>query len=462
MGNIVQPLMYVTKAIAASTNFFEMIDAERVNSDGLREPEVTAQGDIEMQEVTFSYPTRPDVKVLSNFSACFKSGKTTALVGPSGSGKSTIVALLERWYELQNVHTQELSDDKEGESASVKAIANGRIVLDGRNIKEFDLRWWRSRIGLVQQEPFLFNDTIENNVSFGLIGTQWEDAQPEKKLEMVKHACQEAFADEFITKLPQGYSTLVGEAGMKLSGGQRQRIAIARSIIRQPAILILDEATSSIDVQGEQIVQKALDRLSKNRTTIMIAHRLSTIRKADHIIVLRDGTKVEEGTHEQLLSIHDGLYSSLTKAQKLEEDDTAQEDSSVTDHEEAVDREISRQLSEKRRIQSLDTVHTDMEKGAVPYKKKGFWRTVGILLYEQRPQWLFYGIAVLAAMACGAANAIQSWLFAQLIQAFTFVGQKLVDAANFWALMFFILAIAVGIAYSTLGYTSGRCSTVST
>ena len=193
---------------------------------------------------------------------------------------------------------------------------------------------------------------------------------------------------------------MVGEAGMKLSGGQRQRIAIARSIIRQPAILILDEATSSIDVQGEKIVQKALDRLSENRTTIMIAHRLSTIRKADHIIVMKDGNKVEEGTHEQLMTISDGLYSNLNKAQQLEEDETAPAAALAPSFdEEPLTREITRQLSKVDRSGSL--ANEDLETGDTTYKKKGFLRTVGVLIYERRPQWLFYIIAIFAAMACG-------------------------------------------------------------
>lgn len=204
MGNIVQPLMYITKAVTASTNFFEMIDADQVKVDGLNEPAVTAHGDIELRDVTFAYPTRPGVNVLQNFNACFKNGKTTALVGPSGSGKSTIVALIERWYDLQIDHRENTIVESVGEGKEfTKAAADGEIVLKDRNVNDFDLRWWRSRIGLVQQEPFLFNDTIENNVSFGLIGTPWESASPEKKRELVMNACKEAFADEFIDKLPK-------------------------------------------------------------------------------------------------------------------------------------------------------------------------------------------------------------------------------------------------------------------
>lgn len=187
---------------------------------------------------------------------------------------------------------------------------------------------------------------------------------------------------------------------MKLSGGQRQRIAIARSIIRQPAILILDEATSSIDVQGEKIVQKALDRLAKDRTTIVIAHRLSTIRKADHIIVLREGTKIEEGTHEHLLSIENGLYSGLVKAQHLEEDETAPEDSAV-----AGCMEVVRSVTLERGDSVTKNKSDDLESHADKYKKRGFLRTAGVFIYEQRPQWLFYILAILAAVVCGGRSA---------------------------------------------------------
>lgn len=216
MGNIVQPLMYVTKAISATTNFFDMIDSERVKSDGLREPEVTANGDIELKDVTFAYPSRPGVQVLSKFNATFRNGKTTALVGPSGSGKSTIVALVERWYQVHNelgsvtARGEGLSPqvdnhiDNEDPATEMKAeISHGSITINGHDINDLDLKWWRTQIGLVQQEPFLFNDTIEKNVAFGLIGTKWENAEPAKKFELVQQACVEAFADEFIRNLPK-------------------------------------------------------------------------------------------------------------------------------------------------------------------------------------------------------------------------------------------------------------------
>ncbi|PZC87717.1 MdlB, ABC-type multidrug transport system, ATPase and permease component, partial [Pyrenophora tritici-repentis] len=189
--------------------------------------------------------------------------------------------------------------------------------IGSTDLSQVDLKWWRSQIGLVQQEPFLFNDTLYNNVAFGLSGTSYEGLPKEEKMKMVEEACREAYAEEFITKLPDGYDTMMGESGIKLSGGQRQRISIARSIIKQPPVLILDEATSAIDVRTERIVQQALDRVSKNRTTIVIAHRLSTIRRADKIVVLRQGKLVEQGTHEDLLKIDAGVYYGLVHAQEI-------------------------------------------------------------------------------------------------------------------------------------------------
>lgn len=214
LGNVVQPLMFIAKAIAASGNFFEMIDAERVKAGGLTGPQVSAHGDIEFRDVCFSYPTRKDVQILRNFNAVFQAGKTTALVGPSGSGKSTIVALLERWYDLQEEVTKpgfpsvetvakETTSQEDSANESTAVPNGGAIVTDGHDISTFDIKWWRSQIGLVQQEPFLFNDTIEKNVAYGLTGTQWESVSDTEKLELVKDACKEAYADDFINNLPK-------------------------------------------------------------------------------------------------------------------------------------------------------------------------------------------------------------------------------------------------------------------
>lgn len=181
LGSILSPLTIVSKAASAATSFFDIIDSERIVAGGHRDTEALAQGGICFQDVVFTYPTRPETKVLRGINLQFQSGKTTALVGPSGCGKSTVVALLERWYSPEG----------------------GNICLGQRNLEELDLKWWRSQIGLVQQEPFLFNDTIFQNVAFGLVGTRWENEPDSVKAELVENACKEAFADEFIERLPK-------------------------------------------------------------------------------------------------------------------------------------------------------------------------------------------------------------------------------------------------------------------
>ncbi|CAL5866562.1 uncharacterized protein PFLUO_LOCUS771 [Penicillium psychrofluorescens] len=427
LGNIATPLTMVFKAASASTSFFEIIDSERVVASGFQDHEALAQGGIVLQNVDFTYPTRPESKIFRGLNARFERGKTTALVGPSGSGKSTIVALLERWYTPEQ----------------------GMIFVGERNIEELDLKWWRSQIGLVQQEPFLFNDTIFKNVSFGLVGTKWENEPDSVKTELVGNACKEAFADEFIERLPKGYNTIVGENGTKLSGGQRQRLAIARSIVKQPAILILDEATSAIDVRGEKIVQAALDRVSENHTTIVIAHRLSTVRRAHRILVLRGGVNIEEGTHEELLAKEDGLYRGLVNAQKLEI--AAEEEA---DPMEAT--EVLEELEQSTTVISKQPQDEHMEK----VKHRGFFRSTGVFIYEARTHWLLCLTASLGVLGAASAFPLQSWLFANLIDVFRLTGQNLSDAANFWALMFFILSLGVAACYATVGYSANRLSVV--
>ena len=295
---IFAPIQAIYKAAAASDLLFRIIDAPALREGGFKAPEVDARSDIHFDSVRFTYPSRPHSEVLKGLDLHIPCGKVTALVGASGCGKSTIVGLLERWYELSyvneemQVEDQGTSEDnakdrtkvpKKGKKESDDVIAQasdhtpaaqeklaiesgpilqnaGSIHIGEHNLEDLDRKWWRAQIGLVQQEPFLFNETILENVSKGLIGSQWEHESNSTKRQLVEEACREAFADEFIRCLPDGYDTLVGEAGIKLSGGQRQRLAIARSIIKKPAILILDEATSAIDVRSEKIVEAALER----------------------------------------------------------------------------------------------------------------------------------------------------------------------------------------------------------
>lgn len=248
------------------------------------EPEFHLHGSVQFEHVAFSYPSRKDVTVLKDVNLTVEPGEQVALVGPSGAGKSTIASLLLRFYEPDN----------------------GKIFFDDREAPIFPLSQFRKQLAFVPQDIVLFGGTIRENIAYGKF-----DATDDEIIE----AAVKAHADEFINRFPDGYNTIVGERGIKLSGGQRQRIAIARAILKNPVILILDEATSSLDSESEQLVQEALDNLMKNRTSFVIAHRLSTVRSADKIVVLDKGVVVEIGTHEELISNSQGLYRRLNELQ---------------------------------------------------------------------------------------------------------------------------------------------------
>jgi len=242
------------------------------------------KGNIQFENVHFRYPTRQDMPILKGINLNIKTGQKIALVGPSGAGKSTIIQLLLQFY----------------------GIEEGDIKVDGKSIYDYDLRDLRNNMSLVPQEVILFGGTIRENILYGK-----EDATEEEVIQ----AAKQANCWEYIETFPEGLDTLVGERGTKLSGGQRQRLAIARAILKNPAILLLDEATSSLDAESERVVQEALNTLMEGRTSIIIAHRLATIREVDCIYVLDGGKIVEKGTHEELSLTEDGLYSGLAKLQ---------------------------------------------------------------------------------------------------------------------------------------------------
>jgi ATP-binding cassette subfamily B (MDR/TAP) protein 1 len=458
ISGIVAPLNAAIKAAGAASGFFAMIDAPTAKKDGLKEPDVSAGEEISFKGVTFAYPSRPHVKVLDDLTVCFEAGKLTAIVGPSGSGKSTIVGLMERWYELAAeagveretvLGSDEKSTNEKGSADDKVAITlTGTITVGGRDIRDLDLKWWRSQIGLVQQEPFIFNDTIYKNVAHGLVGSKFENENEEMKRRRVEEACKEAFADEFINRLPMGYETKVGDSGIKLSGGQRQRLAIARSIIKRPMILIFDEATSAIDVRGERIVQDALDRVAKNRTTITIAHRLSTIKKADKIIVVAKGKVVEQGTHEGLLAKDDGVYSNLVHAQKLTMDDHVEELLKVPSTDAAAEDPVTEEKP----------IATKAKES--PYELRGFLRSFGLLLIEQKAHIPWLILTIIGAIGGATSFPIQAYLFAQSVQVFQGQqGQQILDDSAHWALMFFILALCIGIMYLIVGWAASTLST---
>jgi ABC transporter fused permease/ATP-binding protein len=248
------------------------------------DPRYRLKGEVEFRQVSFSYPSRREIPVLRDVSIYAESGRQLALVGPSGAGKSTIASLLLRFYEPDQ----------------------GELLFDGRPAAEIPLSQLRLQMAVVPQDVLLFGGTIRENIAYG---------KPDASNEQIESAAHKAYAHEFISSFPEGYETIVGERGVKLSGGQRQRIAIARAILKDPVILILDEATSSLDSASESQVQAALDNLMENRTSFVIAHRLSTIRNADQIVVLEKGHVREKGSHDELMAIPEGLYSSLSRLQ---------------------------------------------------------------------------------------------------------------------------------------------------
>lgn len=444
VGNIAAPISAAARAAGAARILFNGIDAPRPVTTGLKHPEASATGNIVLWNVNFTYPTRPNLKVLDNLNLIIPAGKVTAIVGPSGSGKSTIVALIQRWYEL---------DGDMGDKKLILYFRNGSVTVGGRKLTDLDLKWWRSQIGLVQQEPFLFNQTIFENVASGLVGTEWEGVEMAVKRGLVQDACTEAYADEFISRLPDGYDTHVGDAGIKLSGGQRQRLAIARAIIKRPKILILDEATSSIDVRGEKVVQAALDRVSKNRTTIMIAHRLATVKKADNIVVLAKGKVVQWGDHESLMAAVGGPYWLLTQSQELK----MGEDGHSDDMSEAIEvekRTINLMTLDGHNVEEPE--HDDAGAGEAPWVTRGVFRSFGTLLFEQKRSLPWYLPMICGALIAGASPPIQAYIFANLIAAFAFSGAILKEITNFWCLMFVALAAAAALGYFCLGFASTR------
>jgi ATP-binding cassette subfamily B protein len=279
------------RAMASADRVFQLLDTQPQIEDGTMHLPVTAvRGEVVFEQVDFRYTWREAEHwgerpyVINNLTLRIPAGETAAIVGPTGSGKTTIIKLLLRFYDVQS----------------------GRICLDGQDIRELTMQDLRSTIGLVSQDVFLFHGTVRENIAYGTF---------DAPLEKIIAAAKIAEAHDFIMQLPKGYDTIVGERGQKLSGGQRQRISIARAVLKDPPVLILDEATSSVDNETEAAIQRSIERISVGRTMIVIAHRLSTIRNADRIFVLEDGVLREEGRHEELAHMSAGIYAGLWRVQ---------------------------------------------------------------------------------------------------------------------------------------------------
>jgi ABC-type multidrug transport system fused ATPase/permease subunit len=279
LGDIYSQLQ---KSVGASERIMEILAETDEKNEAVTS--LKLEGNIQFKGVAFSYPTRADLTVLKTIDFEIEAGQKVALVGPSGSGKSTITSLLLRYYQPNG----------------------GVVMVDGQPINKYQLSDYRSNIGVVPQEVILFGGTIRENIAYG---------KPTATDQEIEEAARKANALDFILSFPEQMDTLVGDRGVKLSGGQRQRVAIARAILKDPKILILDEATSSLDAESEKAVQDALENLMEGRTTIIIAHRLSTIRKVDRILVIKEGLIAESGSHEELIGNNDGIYSNLLKLQ---------------------------------------------------------------------------------------------------------------------------------------------------
>lgn len=287
MGSFPDLYANVQKAVGASERVMELLEekSENISIDPIdKATRKTISGELAFKNINFAYPSRPESPVLNDISFSVKSGEKLAIVGPSGTGKSTIASLILRFYNPQS----------------------GELLFDNQPADNFSLTDIRSQIAIVPQDVLLFGGSIRENIAYGELSASKEE---------VIEAAKRANAHDFITGFPEGYDTLVGERGVKLSGGQRQRIAIARALLKDPAILILDEATSSLDSESERLVQEALEELLKNRTSIIIAHRLSTIRQVDKIIVVNEGRVIETGTHEDLIKNEGGMYKYLSELQ---------------------------------------------------------------------------------------------------------------------------------------------------
>ncbi|OAL27658.1 hypothetical protein AYO20_09731 [Fonsecaea nubica] len=430
ISTIAPQIQAITNASSAASELFSVMDKpsllDPLNPGGVQPS--SCEGHIEITDLDFAYPSRPAAQVLRGLTVSIPAGKTTALVGASGCGKSTLVGLLERWYPP----------------------TAGHITLDGIKLDEYNVKWLRSQIRLVQQEPVLFRGTVFENVAKGFLDEQ-RKFPPEKQMELVREACKASNADGFINELPQGYETQVGERAGTLSGGQKQRIAIARGIISDPKILLLDEATSALDPTAERLVQDALNRVSKHRTTLVIAHKLATVKAADNIVVMSHGQIVEQGTHQQLLDLN-GHYARLVRAQDLgaaEEHESSKllsekQTINVTGEGLGLQRTITAAASEggnaERRTSPVGTLNYSL------------LRCIYIMFCEQKSLYWCLGISAFAALLSGATYPAQAVLFSKLLTIFQLTGKAARDRADIFALMFFVVAIGNLVAYFVIGW----------
>jgi ATP-binding cassette subfamily B (MDR/TAP) protein 1 len=469
LGNVAPNAQAFTTAISAAAKIFNTIDRvsplNPTDDNGIKLDHV--EGTLELRNIKHIYPSRPEVTVMDGVSLIIPAGKKTALVGASGSGKSTIVGLVERFYNP----------------------VGGQVLLDGHDVSTLNLRWLRQQISLVSQEPTLFGTTIYENIAHGLIGTKWQDEKDEKKRELVVEAAKMANADSFISALPEGYETNVGERGFLLSGGQKQRIAIARAMVSDPKILLLDEATSALDTKSEGVVQAALEVAAAGRTTITIAHRLSTIKDADNIVVMTEGRIVEQGTHDELLSM-EGAYYSLVEAQKIGDTDylTPEEEEFLEKDDEKLIRQMTGKSEEagyeedpddKNIASRLNRTASQKSQSSIALQNRtskereqaSLWTLIKLIASFNSTEWYIMLIGLLFSIICGGGNPTQAVFFAKEIISLTttlvnpFTNQPVPGAVqvlrhdvDFWSLMYLMLAIVQFLAFCTQGVAFAFCS----
>ncbi|KAI8015446.1 ABC transporter B family member 1 [Camellia lanceoleosa] len=407
LGQSAPSMAAFAKARVAAAKIFRIIDhkpdVEKNSESGLELDCVTGQ--VELKNINFSYPSRPEVQILNDFSLIVPAGKTIALVGSSGSGKSTVVSLIERFYDP----------------------TSGQVLLDGHDIKALKLKWLRQQIGLVSQEPALFATTIKENILLG---------RPDATLVEIEEAARVANANSFIIKLPDGFDTQVGERGVQLSGGQKQRIAIARAMLKNPAILLLDEATSALDSESEKLVQEALDRFMIGRTTLVIAHRLSTIRKADLVVVLQQGSVSEIGTHEELMAKgENGVYAKLIRMQETAHETALNNARKSSARPSSARNSVSSPIIARnssygrspysRRLSdfstsdfslSLDASHPNyrLEKLAFKEQASSFWR----LAKMNSPEWAYALVGSIGSVVCGSLSAFFAYVLSAVLSVY--------------------------------------------
>jgi ATP-binding cassette, subfamily B (MDR/TAP), member 1 len=468
LGNVAPNAQAFTTAISAAAKIFNTIDRvsplNPTSDEGIKLDHV--EGTLELRDIKHIYPSRPEVTVMNGVSLIIPAGKKTALVGASGSGKSTIVGLVERFYNP----------------------VGGQVLLDGHDISTLNLRWLRQQISLVSQEPTLFGTTIFENIAHGLIGTKWQDEKEDKRRELIVEAAKMANAHDFISALPEGYETNVGERGFLLSGGQKQRIAIARAMVSDPKILLLDEATSALDTKSEGVVQAALEVAAAGRTTITIAHRLSTIKDADNIVVMTEGRIVEQGTHDELL-LKQGAYFSLVEAQKIagtKEMSADEEDLSEKDDEKLIrqmtgksaegyeedpdDKNIANKLNRTASEKSQSSIALQ-NRASKAGKQATLWTLIKLIASFNSTEWYLMLFGLIFSIICGGGNPTQSVFFAKEIISLTttlvkpITNQPVPGAAqvlrhdvDFWSLMYLMLGFVQLLAFCSQGVAFAFCS----